>query len=150
MVRLAGYSSLLTVMPAATATATATAKATSCPICRTGVEPRHAFLCSRCGVLSHLDCRAFVGRCAIYGCEPAVWSRLERPVDAPEVAPPVIERRSRPRMPPLTGAELFALHFVLNMACGFCILCLSGHPVLGAVMVIGDLIWAILLWICSA
>lgn len=40
-----------------------------CPVCATElVEP--AWRCDRCGVPQHRECRDYIGRCAIYGCEP--------------------------------------------------------------------------------
>jgi hypothetical protein len=40
-----------------------------CPVCATPLsEP--AWRCDRCRVPHHRECRDYIGRCAIYGCEP--------------------------------------------------------------------------------
>lgn len=38
-----------------------------CPVCRCDVGPENA--CPRCNSFYHADCKEYVGRCSIYGCE---------------------------------------------------------------------------------
>lgn len=78
-----------------------------CPVCSDVVDRLQAAICDRCGASQHLDCQRFVGRCAIFGCEPTIGAPV------PKIKPALGELQPRARS--LTVCLAIALVSVLLM-----------------------------------